>query len=378
MNNHLFPELARVVQDGISRGLHFGVQCCVSLRGETVLNTGFGTVSDGVPLTNLVPMLWRSAGKPLTALLIMKRIVQKRLDLGTCLHEIIPESGLTDKAEVTVFQLLTHTAGFPDIETGWPDSSWSESIRNVLFTPCTLPLGTAAYHPQSSWFLLGEILVRTSDGFSSFEEVLRNELLIPLGMVNSGAGGADVLANTTATVDSSNEGRSELTSLPPLYERNAGQLVVSPASHPPFTVTVSPGGTLRGPVSELAKVYELLMKRGRTIDHNVFLPESAVQMMCSRQRAGHFDQTLQHVVDFGLGVIVCSSRYGADTVPYGFGRYASENAYGHGGSQCSMGFCDPEHQLVVAWAANGLCGEGQHQRRNRAINEAIYRDLQIA
>ncbi len=40
-----------------------------------------------------------------------------------------------------------------------------------------------------------------------------------------------------------------------------------------------------------------------------------------------------------------------------------------------MGFCDPDTKLVVAWAANGFCGEGQHQRRNRAINEAVYQDL---
>ncbi|MCA9060369.1 MAG: serine hydrolase, partial [Planctomycetaceae bacterium] len=75
------------------------------------------------------------------------------------------------------------------------------------------------------------------------------------------------------------------------------------------------------------------------------------------------------------GVIVDSNHHGRETVPYGFGRRCSDRTFGHGGAQCAIGFCDPARQLVVAWSANGFCGEGQHQRRNRAINDAIYADL---
>ena len=97
--------------------------------------------------------------------------------------------------------------------------------------------------------------------------------------------------------------------------------------------------------------------------------------MTARHRIGEFDQTLQHTVDFGLGVICNSNKYGVETVPYGFGQYCSSSAFGHGGAQCSMGFCDPERRLVVVWSANGFCGEGLHQRRNRMINNAICVDL---
>ena len=96
------------------------------------------------------------------------------------------------------------------------------------------------------------------------------------------------------------------------------------------------------------------------------------------QRVGKFDQTLGHLVDFGLGFLLDSNQYGPDTVPYGYGRYCSPRTFGHGGSQCSQGYCDPEHGLVVAYIYNGRPGEGQHQRRVRALNDAIYRDLKIA
>jgi CubicO group peptidase (beta-lactamase class C family) len=121
----------------------------------------------------------------------------------------------------------------------------------------------------------------------------------------------------------------------------------------------------------------MFLRQGRLPDGTRLTSADTVSLMVSRHRTGQFDLTLQHIIDFGLGVIINSNQYGADTVPYGFGKYCSPNTFGHGGSQCSIGFCDPERELVVAWAANGFCGEGQHQRRNRAINEAIYRDLSI-
>ena len=65
-------------------------------------------------------MPWRSAGKPLTAFLVMQQFEAQRLKLSTRLAELLPEFTDTDKADVTVFDLLTHQSGFPQTETGWP------------------------------------------------------------------------------------------------------------------------------------------------------------------------------------------------------------------------------------------------------------------
>jgi CubicO group peptidase (beta-lactamase class C family) len=65
-------------------------------------------------------------------------------------------------------------------------------------------------------------------------------------------------------------------------------------------------------------------------------------------------------------------------MPYGYGKYASAKTFGHSGSKSSCAFCDPDHQLVVAWVCNGMPEESKHQARQRAINEAIYEDLNLA
>lgn len=360
-----FPSVAAAIQEGISRGLHTGVQVYVSLNSRAVLDSAYGDAAAGVPMTSATLMPWRSAGKPLTALMILKQIENQSFQLSARLSELLPETNHGDKQDVTIFDLLTHQSGFPATETGWPHAEWSTTIETIVSTARQLPIGTAAYHPQSSWFLLGEILRRTTSTahLAAFNDFLTHELLEPLGLNSTSCGiQTHALAQNPGLI-------------PTLYERDKGQLTISNYGTSPWLTETSPGGNLRGPIRELGVFLELLLRDGKLPDGTPFVSSSTIQQMTMRHRVNQFDQTLQHVIDFGLGVICNSNRHGLETVPYGFGRHASESAFGHGGSQCSMGFCDPHHGLVVVWSANGFCGEGQHQRRNRLINEAIYKDL---
>jgi len=108
------------------------------------------------------------------------------------------------------------------------------------------------------------------------------------------------------------------------------------------------------------------------------LKNQTAEAMTARHRSGMYDHSFAHVIDWGLGFIINSNQYGAETVPYGYGSHASPRTFGHSGWQTSSAFCDPEHGLVVAWVCNGTPGEKQHQERQRAINTAIYEDLRIA
>ncbi len=360
-----FPLITSAIQDGIDRQLHTGVQIYVSLDSAVVVDSAIGEAAPGRAMTATTLMPWRSAGKPLTACLVMQCIEMHRLDFSTRMAELLHEFSDTDKADVTIFDLLTHQSGFPQSETGWPVNDWDESIRRILNTPRQLETGTAAYHPQSSWFLLGEILRRldSSGSPARFSEILQSRLLNPLSM-----------NNTTCAFEA--ESVTSLAALLPIvYERDKGQLVESNFGGAPWITQPSPGASLRGPMRELGRFYEMLQRGGQSQSGLQLVSTATIQQTTARHRAGKFDETFQHTVDFGLGVLCNSNRYGVETVPYGFGRYCSESTYGHGGSQCSMGFCDPERQLVVAWSANGFCGEAQHQRRNRMINNAIYQDL---
>jgi len=354
------------VEDGIRRGLHTGVQVCVLLEGREYFNGAFGESLPGRLLTSEHLMPWRSAGKPLTALLMLKELHARGIPLTAPLASLLPEAVGTDKATCSLHSLLTHTSGFPQTETGWPHVSWEESVQRVLREPCGLVYGSAAYHPQSSWFLLGEILRRFAGGVLSFEALLQRDLLGPLGLADVYCGIPD-------------ERLVELTDrLPGIYERERGERVPANWGTPAWLTRCSPGSNLRGPVRQLARFMQMLLNGGVDSAGRRFVSAEVVQAMTARQRTGEYDQTLQHIVDFGLGVICNSNEWGVETLPYGFGRWSSPGSFGHGGAQCALAMCDPERGLAVAWATNGFCGEGQHQRRNRLFQDALYRDLGFA
>ena len=360
-----FPRLANAIEQGAARHLHTGVQVYVSVGGEVVLNAGFGEAGPGRPLDEAAIMLWRSAGKPVTAAAILSLVEQAALRLDSTVRDCLPQAG-GDVGSITIAELLTHTSGLPLLDTGWPALSWEDTLQRIL-TAGPRDRAVAAYQPQSTWFMLGEILRRhtdpadTSASANPIDAALRRRLFSVVGMDEVWCGLPDHLVSSPR--------------LPCYYERQRGQLTDSDYGTAAWLKAPSPGGNLRGPVRVLGEFYEMLMRGGVAADGTRVLQQSTVNGMVRRHRMDRYDETLQHVIDFGLGIIVNSNHHGVDTVPYGFSRYSSPDSFGHGGAQCSIGFCDPQRQLVVAWAANAFCGEGQHQRRNRAINEAIYEDL---
>jgi CubicO group peptidase (beta-lactamase class C family) len=92
-------------------------------------------------------------------------------------------------------------------------------------------------------------------------------------------------------------------------------------------------------------------------------------------RTGKADATFGHMVDFGLGVILNSNRYGAETVPYGFGTHAGAGAFGHGGARSSIAFADPEAGFTAAVFLNGRVPESEHQPRMRILLDLLRSEL---
>lgn len=351
-----FPETLSVFEQGRERGLHHGMQLCVRRRGTVEADIALGEAAPGVPLRTDHRMSWLSAGKPVTVVAWARLWERGAVGLDDPVATVIPEFGNRGKEAITWRHVLTHTTGLRNVDTGWPDVSWSETMNRLCVT--TLDDGaivgvTPGYHTMSTWFLLGEALQRISG--RSYADVMQQEVFGPLGMA----------ASVTALSDSTGTEQDVA-----LYERKQGELVNLGWHRPPRLISPAPGSSLRGPISELALFYEDLRQRVGSL-----LNPTTVAALTARHRVGEQDLTLAHAVDFGLGFIIDSNRYGADTVPYGYGKYCSPRTFGHGGAQCSQGYCDPQAGLVVAYAFNGRPGEGQHQRRARALNEAIYRDL---
>ncbi|MEI8197419.1 MAG: serine hydrolase domain-containing protein, partial [Phycisphaerae bacterium] len=280
------------------------------------------------------------------------------------------------------------------------ETPWEESIARLCagrMEPDWPPGAKAGYHPFTSWSLLGEI-IRRIDGRNCADYV-RQEICLPLGM-----------HNTWLALSSDQYAQ---------YGPRMGQLMNTAHQHvvpseldtPEKAAHPRPASSIRGPIRELGFFYEMLLGGGVRRDaagepiSPRLLQAATVAEITRRQRAGMVDQTFKTQIDWGLGLLINSATTvtsSSTTVapggspglegssnpkepqgaiiehPYGFGPYAGRDAFGHGGSQSSIGMADPQHGLVVAAHFNGCPGEPAHDRRNNAFFRALYEDLGLA
>jgi len=352
-----------LIEQGIAQGLHLGAQLYASREGRVVADLGIGQSRPGVAMTAEMLMAWQSAGKPLTAVAIGKLWELGRLHLDDPVAKFIPEFGVYGKEGITIRHLLTHTGGirWANFSAGDQWERVIEAINTVRPEPRWVAGRKAGYHAVTSWYLLGEILRRLEG--RDFESALRGLVLQPAGMKN------------TVCRISADEARNN-PQISGLYDTRGGK-----AAEDRSTIgNCSPGSSLRGPVRELGRFYELLLKQaGVESDEsaNAMVRPQTVEAMTARHRVGMYDHTFKRVLDWGLGFIVNNEYLGGD-IPYGFGPYASMRTFGHGGRQSSIAFADPQWQLVVALAFNGMPGEKEHDHRARPILAALYEELGLA
>lgn len=258
---------------------------------------------------------WLSGTKVLTAIAVLQQWERGEVHLDDPVAAHVPEFAQRGKEHVTVRHLLTHTAG---IQVD------SDALADVCAAPLRdgwTPGRRAAYQPKGAFTVLGEI-VRLVDG-RPFDEYVRDEVMQPTGMADSWRPGE-----------------------------------------------VGPSTGAVGPARDLVRLYEAL-----SVDSGSVLSVPAVEAMTARHRVGLRDETFGVVIDWGLGVMVNSWQYQRRPTPYGYGDHAAPRAFGHGGSQSSIAFGDPEHGLAVALVTDRMAGEKDNHRRTQPVLTAVYDDL---
>ena len=356
-----------VIHAGTAEKLHIGAQLHVMLDGRTVADLALGESRPGVPMEPDTVMLWLSCTKAVVAVAIARLWERGRLALDDSVARYIPEFAQNDKAKITIRHILTHTSGFRSAATGWPKASNQKIIERLCaarIEPGWILGKTAGYHVFTSWFILGE-LIRRLDG-RPCEDYIRDEIFEPLGMHSSWLALTPeqyaALGPRLGIMQNTEGGKRELPE--PL---NLDTLEAC--------TNCRPSGSGHGPIRELARFYQMMLNHG-TLDGRTLLSPQTVEALVARHRTGVYDRSFEHVLDWGLGIMVNSYMYGPET-PYQYGAYASPRTFGHGGYQSSVGCADPENKLVVAAVFNGCPGEVKHQQRINALFAAIYEDLQL-
>lgn len=177
----LDTHLARMVRDGYAGAV------IVAQDGKIILRKGYGYANreKGLPVTPDTVFTIGSITKQFTGAAVVKLEMQGKLRVTDTIGQYltgVPE----DKKGVTLHQLLTHTAGMPDILGSDFDTSATRDafLRLAMRSKLRSKPGSRHAYSNVGYSLLGLIIEKASG--MGYEAYLREHLFEPAGMMRTG------------------------------------------------------------------------------------------------------------------------------------------------------------------------------------------------
>jgi CubicO group peptidase (beta-lactamase class C family) len=186
-----------LVEGAVGRLDVAGVAVAVVRDGETAAR-GFGVrdVRSGEPVTARTLFHLASVSKSFVATALVSLALASdgegpALDLDAPVVRWIPELALADgrEGEVTARGLLSHTSGLPDVsDFGWHDPQLGDDALSRFASSLSgwrlqSDPGTEFAYSNAGFELLGLLLSRVTG--TTFEDAVRQRLLLPLGLRDS-------------------------------------------------------------------------------------------------------------------------------------------------------------------------------------------------
>jgi CubicO group peptidase (beta-lactamase class C family) len=280
-----------------------GLSVSVVKGDRLVWVKGFG-VADLASSTPAMPQtsyLWFSMTKIVTATAVMRLAEGGNLDLDAPADEYFRGFKVVSQpTPVTVRHLLSHSSGLANpLPVRWvraadaPASDHSAFVGRLLAKNHKLKSvpGERARYSNLGYLALGEIVSEVTG--VSYEEYVREEILVPLGMERTGFSYSECAGDGAAT------GYQPLwRPLTPLFKAALPRGVVGPrqgryVSFNPFYVKGPAYGGLVGGVDEAARFVRLHLNGGQVNGTRLLSAESVAEMQRIIPRGGKRD--------FGLG-----------------------------------------------------------------------------
>ncbi|MGB2696378.1 MAG: serine hydrolase [Candidatus Zixiibacteriota bacterium] len=172
---------------------HFMGSVLVADKGEVVFSKGYGlaNVEENIPNTPETRFGIGSISKQFTAMLVTQLIEKGKLRLDNIISDFVPNFPKDIGDRITVEMLLCHTSGLilPEgIEKYYyastKDEYLQEFIKQLREEGLRFEPGKGYGYSNAGYFLLGLVIEKVTG--KTYEEVLYQQILKPLGMSNTG------------------------------------------------------------------------------------------------------------------------------------------------------------------------------------------------
>jgi CubicO group peptidase (beta-lactamase class C family) len=348
--------LTAAVERDIAADLYFGGVISVKRGAQPAYLKTFGYSSPAKDRKVAVDSVFSlfSVTKAFTNILIFQAIERGLLTLTTPVAKIIPEfaGGLRDR--ITVFHLLTHSAGLPSMFEARP-GMYIDRLAEVIAAICQVALPIEApgvrvdYAPLFNHALLGETARRLDLKKRSYRQILHEDLFEPLGMKDTSMGvrrdlkSRHLIPEFRGNYPIQHLGHSNLGPNGAFEEEEAEMpwvgCVSTASDMMRFAEMLRGGGTLHG----RRIVSRAMVERARTI----WTGDKPNEFYANGIRAAG---GIAPPANIGLGFSVRGPQMGTSL----FGTLASPGTFGAHGAGTTIFWVDPERDISFVGLMTGL------------------------
>ena len=311
-----------------------------------------------------------SVGKGLLATGVARLVGQGRLDLDAPVARVWPAFAAAGKGDVTLRQVLSHTAGLPAVRQRLaPDAMLSPpTMRRALAdeAPWWAPGTAHGYHVNTFGFLVGAVIERVTG--RSVGTYLREEVTGPIGSdLHVGLASRDLtrVAEFRWPLVPPPEAVPEgLVGLELMrynsYWNPSGLSGAGVVNTEEWRVAEHPSTNAHATARGVARLYDALVRGGSTLGYDL-VDRGALREATTEVVSGE-DLVLGRPSRFGLGFQLTMDERPIGRSPLGFGHF------GAGGS---LGFCDPEANVAFGYVTGDM-GPRWQSPRNRGLADAVF------
>jgi CubicO group peptidase (beta-lactamase class C family) len=191
------PEAEALVTAYHDAGLFDGV--VLVAEGDRVLYEGAVGLADrtwAVEHTSGTRFRIASVTKQFTAALVLQLVEEGLVDLDAPITRYLPDYPADPGDRITVHHLLSHTSGVPEGRSLRGEPSIADFLSKFPDLPLLFEPGDSFSYSNPGYWLLGQII--EAETGQSYQDALRDRLLQPLGMDDSGSAPYGVVVDRLA------------------------------------------------------------------------------------------------------------------------------------------------------------------------------------
>lgn len=315
-----------------------------------------------------------SIAKQLTHALVLNRIERGELALTERVADVIPEFACRGKENVTLLQVLTHTAGLT-LKLPAMDPMQMGNLEAVVQATCRsavefVPGSRVHYSGIVGTAILAEMVCRVDGGKRPYRDILAQDLFAPLGMKDSALGARPDLAARLCPVVA----RDRRPGVSEAEEYEMFAMMVGPEAEIPSLGCVTTA-------ADLAR-FAAMLRNGGTLDGVRFLSPAMLDLATRNHTGALPNETWSFAVgargwqpvpaNLGLGFYLRG-----DTVhPNFLGTLTSPRTFGGAGAGSTMFWVDPQRELSCVYLTTGLIvDELRHVDRLQRISDMVVSAL---